>query len=257
MGILAAPDCPRLPLVVPRFRVRTVDKMLEGPESGIIPLGIVYGAFSAGCPKNFRTPSCLSSALMTAGGSVKKTSAALLAASILLAGCSGDTKPDPSSSSTSGSSPATTTPTPTTASPTTASVPPAGAAHTKAGAEAFSRYFFNQVNRAWSTPNPTTLDGLYAPTCTTCAAIRGSAADYESKGQRYRDTPLTGISASSLTNATGATTQVRVTATQEASAIVDRNGKVVEAVPRTPSTFVLTLTWVTGGWKVTLMQVRA
>ena len=197
---------------------------------------------------------------------MKRTSVGLLAvpfaASMLLAGCGGDAKPDASPSSTTAPSPTTSTPAPSSPSATsivttTASVPPVGTAHTKTGAEAFSRYFFEQVNKAWSTPNPTALDGLYGPTCTTCAAIRGSAASYESKGQRYRDTPLTGVSASSLTEAAGATTQVRVTATQEASAVVDRDGKVVEAVPRTPSTFVLSLTWVGGGWQVSLMQVRA
>ena len=194
---------------------------------------------------------------------MKKTSAGLLAvplaASMLLSGCGGDPNPDVSPSRTTAPSPTTSTTAPTTAShsPTTASVPAVGTAHTKTGAEAFSRYFIEQVNRAWSTPNPTALDGLYGPTCTTCAAIRGSAASYESKGQRYRDTPLTGVSASSLTEASGATTQVRVTATQETSAVVDRDGKVVEAVPRTPSTFVLSLTWVGGGWQVSLMQVRA
>jgi len=128
---------------------------------------------------------------------------------------------------------------------------------TKAGAEAYSAQFFAQINRAWKTPDPTALDGLYSPTCTTCAAIRGSATDYKSKGQRYRDTPLTQISVRSLTKATGTTTQVRVTAMQEASAVIDQAGKVVEKVPRTPSTFVLTLTWVSGGWQVSLMQVRA
>ena len=196
---------------------------------------------------------------------MKKISAALLAvplaASMLLTGCGGGTKPSASPSSTATSpTTAVATPTPTkSASPTStaASVPPVRAARTKAGAEAFSLQFFQLINQAWMTPNPKTLDGLYTQSCTTCAAIHGSAADYKSKGQRYRDTPLTHISARSLNKATGATTQVRVTATQEASAIVDRSGKVVESVPRTPSAFVLTLTWISGGWQVSLMQVRA
>jgi hypothetical protein len=194
--------------------------------------------------------------------SVKKTSAALVAvplvASMLLAACGGDAKPGASSSSTSTSSPTATAP-PTTASSTTSdpNIPVAARAHTPAGAEAFVRYFFAQVNLAWSTPNPAALDGLYTPTCTTCTAIRGSAADYKAKGLRYRDTPLTRISPSSVTAATGATARVNATAMQEASAVVDRDGKVVEAVPRTPSTFDLTLTWVRGGWQVSLMQVQA
>jgi len=191
---------------------------------------------------------------------VKKTSAALMAvpvaASLLLAACGGDAKPGASSSSTSTSSPTTTAP-PTVSPTTDPNIPLAARAHTPAGAEAFVRYFFDQVNLAWSTPNPTAVDGLYAPTCTTCTAIRGTAADYKAKGLHYRDTPLTRISPTSVTAATGATTQVKTTAMQEASAVVDRNGKVVEAVPQTPSTFDLTLTWIGGGWQVSLMQVHA
>jgi hypothetical protein len=210
---------------LPGARFLAVDKMLERVKSGIMR-------------------------------SVKRTSAALvavpLAASMLLAGCSGDAKPDASSPSTSTSSPTTTAPT-----TTDPNIPVAARAHTPTGAEAFVRYFFDQVNLAWATPKPTALDGLYAPTCTTCTAIRGSAADYKAKGLRYRDTPLTRISPTSVTAATGATTRVNATAMQEASAVVDRDGKVVEAVPRTPSTFDLTLTWVGGGWQVSLMQVHA
>lgn len=198
---------------------------------------------------------------MTVGGTVKRTPVAILAASILLSACGGGAKPDPSASSslptTSASAP-TVSVSPTTAGPTSdPNIPAAARAHTPAGAEAFVRYFFDQVNLAWATPNPTALDGLYAPTCTTCTAIRGSAADYKAKGLRYRDTPLTRISPASVTSATGATTRVNATAMQEASAVVDRDGKVVEAVPRTPSTFDLTLTWVGGGWQVSLMQVHA
>lgn len=178
--------------------------------------------------------------------------AASMAATMLLAGCGGDPKPDPSATTDT----ATTTASPRSAAPTASASPTLGAAHTKAGAQAFSVHFFQQVNRAWSTPDPTSLDGLYTRACKTCAAIRGSAADYKSRELRYRDTPLTGISSISLTDAVGGTTRVRVTAAQKASAIVDRNGKVVESVPRTASTFLLTLTWVRQSWQVSLMQAE-
>jgi hypothetical protein len=190
---------------------------------------------------------------------VKKTSAALLAvplaASLLLTACGGDTKPGTSPPTTTSTPSAATSPT-TTALKTDPNIPAAARAHTPAGAEAFTQYFFQQVNKAWSTPDPTSLDGLFAPTCTTCVGIRGSAASYQLKGQRYRGHPLTDVSVESLTGAVGANTHVRVTAMQQASAVVDRSDKVVEAVPRTPSTFDMTLTWVRRSWRVSLMQVR-
>jgi hypothetical protein len=205
--------------------------MLEGPESGIIPLGIVYGAFSAGCPKNFRTPSCLSSALMTAGGSVKKTSAALLAASILLAGCSGDTKPDPSSSSTTGSSPATTTPAPTTASPTTASptpdpnIPAAARAHTPAGAEAFVRYFIERLNIAWTAPRAGILSPLCQASSKACAAYEKTAARLTTQRHHYDGPPVTIGFVGALDSASLNHLDVVANVVQERRSEIDAAGK--------------------------------
>ena len=96
-----------------------------------------------------------------AGNAVKRASAALmalpLAASVLLAGCGGDSQPQASPSSNIGSSPTTTAPPTTTASPTSPAsrapdpnIPASARAHTPAGAEAFVRYFYKQVNIAGS-----------------------------------------------------------------------------------------------------------
>ncbi len=103
------------------------------------------------------------------GGMVKRLLAALVAgttAAALLAGCGGGDAPPaaspPSGTTTSpASASASPTPSPTTppatsatASPTTTSrpvaMPPAAKAHTKAGAEAFVRAYFAEVNRAWT-----------------------------------------------------------------------------------------------------------
>ena len=115
---------------------------------------------------------------------MKKTSAALLAASILLAGCGGDAKPDPSSSSTTGSAPTTTTAAPTTsASPTTASpttdpnIPAAARAHTPAGAEAFVRYFYRAAEHRLDPPARRDLVPALPslPSCKTCTAFEKTA----------------------------------------------------------------------------------
>jgi len=80
-----------------------------------------------------------------------------LAVSMLLAGCGGDSKPEALSSSNIGSSPTTTAAPTTSASPTSKAnqatdpnIPAAARAHTPAGAEAFVRYFYKQVNIAGS-----------------------------------------------------------------------------------------------------------
>ena len=94
---------------------------------------------------------------MRFGCTAKRFSAGLLAvplaAALLLAGCGGDVKPDASATSTPTSS-SPTSPTITTAPPTTAvptadpNIPAAARAHTPAGAAAFVRYFYEQLNVA-------------------------------------------------------------------------------------------------------------
>ena len=132
----------------------------------------VGGTPLSGCPTSLRTSSCPRSARSTvgddtvggtvqlgkrseAGRSVRQSLAALVAvplgASMVLAGCGGDTKPLASSpTSTSSSSTSTAATSTTSASPTTAvapadpDIPAAARAHTNAGAEAFVRYFIQR-----------------------------------------------------------------------------------------------------------------
>ena len=262
MGTLVAPDCPGLAPVVPSTgSVRVVDKMLEGPESGIIPLGIVYGAFSAGCPKNLRASSCPRSALMTAGGTVKRTSAALLAASMLLAGCGGDTKPDASTPSTIRSSPTTPVPTTTSASPTTASpatdpnIPAAARAHTPAGAAAFVKYFYGQLNVAWGQPRAGLLAPLSLPDCKTCSTLEDTAADMVAKHQRMRgDTARIDSVDPGATESNGDQSVV-VTGGQLATSVVDSNGQKVRDIPADRIRFLATTRWTESGWRVSEIKV--
>lgn len=122
---------------------------------------------------------------------MKKISAALLAASMLLAGCGGDAKPDPSSSSTSGSSPTTTTPAPTNSVTTDPNIPAAARANTPAGAEAFVRYFIERWNVAWTDPRAGILTPLCQASSKACAAYERTAARLTREGHRYNGNPVT------------------------------------------------------------------
>jgi len=121
-----------------------------------------------------------------------------LAASLLLAGCGGDSKPQASSSSNIGSSPTATAPPTTTASPTSKAgqatdpnIPAAARAHTPAGAEAFVHYFIERWNVAWTGPR----SGILAPLCQSssnaCTALEKSAARLTKAGHRYDGNPVT------------------------------------------------------------------
>ena len=200
---------------------------------------------------------------------MKRTSAGLLAvplaASILLAGCGGDPKPDASPSrttTTTASSP--TTPAPTTtasASPTTTAgpttdpnIPAAARANTAAGAEAFTRYFFEQLNRSWSTADPTLLPPLSEPGCKTCGAFTASAASFRSKNQHYKGEFFSVTSIGALGEGLKGQ-EVVVVGKQEPGAIVDQAGRVIETSVAQAGKFVMSLRWTGSGWKAVELQV--
>jgi len=193
---------------------------------------------------------------MTVGGTVKRTPVAILAASILLAACGGGAKPDASSTS---SSPTTSTSTPTVSvSPTTASptadpnIPAAARAHTPAGAAAFVRYFYSQLNIAWSKPQAGLISGLSANTCKTCAALEGTAADLVAKRQHYRGEILAVKTIGSISES-----EVLVVGEQPIGAVVDINGAVVKSGTKAQLLkFVVTVAWSPESWRVQEIRVR-
>jgi hypothetical protein len=205
---------------------------------------------------------------MNVGGTVKKPSAALLAlplaASMLLAGCGGDAKPDPSSSSTTGSAPTTTAPSPTTsASPTTASpaidpnIPAAARAHTPAGAEAFVRYFYAQVNASWTKPSAGLISALSSPGCKSCAALEATAADLIKKKQHYDGAPVTIVSIGGLGESSPGHPEVVVNFIQEQRNVIDASGHVALTDQRKQGKFVATLGWSDRGWSVATVKSLA
>jgi hypothetical protein len=187
---------------------------------------------------------------------VKKTPVAILAASILLSACSGGAKPDPSSST---SSPTTTTSAPTASvAPTTAgptidpNIPAAARAHTPSGAEAFVRYFYSQLNTAWSKPQAGLISGLSAKTCKTCAALEGTAADLAATGRHYRGEVLAVATIGSISES-----EVLVVGVQPIGSVVDSKGAVVKSGTKVqPLKFVVTVEWPAQGWLVQEIRVR-
>ena len=183
-----------------------------------------------------------------------------LAAAILLSGCGGDAKPGATPSSTPAASPTTSSPatsSPVTSSPATdPNIPAAARAHTPAGAEAFVRYFYSQLNRSWSTADPTLLPLLSESDCKTCAAFTSSAASFRSKNQHYNG-ELFSVSSISSIGMGPKGQEVLVIGKQQPGEIVDQAGKVVETAVAQAGKFVISLRWTGSGWKVVELQVKA
>src|SRR5665647_2488666 len=214
------------------------------------PLGVsgLSGSRAATCGQNARTSPIGHNA------TVKKTSAALMAvpvaASLLLAACGGDAKPGASASSTSTSSPTTTAP-PTVSPTTDPNIPLAARAHTPAGAAAFTKYFFAQLNVAFGQPKTGLVSALSDPTCKTCLALEGTAADLTSKRQHYRGDAFALERVGSIGES-----EVLVVGTQPPGAVVDINGSVVKSrTEAQPIKFSVTVSWFSQGWRIREIRV--
>ena len=193
---------------------------------------------------------------------MKKTSAALLAvplaASLLLSGCSGDPKPGASSSSTArptstptASATPTASPTVSPIRPTDPNIPAGARAHTPAGAEAFVRYFYSQLNVAWSKPQAGLISSMSDSTCKTCTALEGSASDLSSKHQHYRGDVFSVGTVGSLGHS-----QLLVVGQQPAGSVIDINGSVVKSRAQAQkSKFIVTVAWSSLGWRINEMKV--
>src|SRR5918993_149978 len=111
-----------------------------------------------------------------------------LLVTLLLSGCQAEETPSagPSPSASSGSpsaSPASTSPSPS-ASPSS-EIPAAAREKSETGAEAFTRFFFDQVNVAWTEPRPGLIGSLSDPDCQFCAKTEDRAAELERAEERY------------------------------------------------------------------------
>lgn len=201
-----------------------------------------------------------------AGNAVKKTSAALLAvplaASMLLAGCGGDSNPDASRSSTASSSPTTTSAPTTSVSPTATvtptidpNIPAAARAQTPAGAEAFTKYFFERLNVAWTGPRAGILSPLCQASSKACAAYEKTAARLTKEGHRYDGNPLTMKFIGVLDATNPNKYDVLVNLVQERRREIDAAGKTIVTDKRKTFRVNVELAFTDRAWSVAKMQI--
>lgn len=178
------------------------------------------------------------------------TAAALTAAG-LLTGCSGATTsarttathelPPTASGTTAGSAttpPTSATPTTAPAAPsspaTTTPIPAAARAHTPEGAEAFTRYFIDQVNVAWTTPRTGLISALSLTTCKSCAGLERTAARLKSQQHRFAALPIMVHSVAYEGDTDKGFAVVRIAGSQQTSNVVSKDGRVVSSQSQEP-----------------------
>lgn len=165
---------------------------------------------------------------------------------------------------TSGAPATTSAPTPSATASTPpsstypADVPAEARANTLAGAAAFARYFFAQVNMAYTKPKAGLIPPLATSECKSCAAFEDTASGYVAAGQHY-DRPA--LEVLEVTAAAGVPAeqpgkQALDVALHQLPAKVMSSSGVVDTIKEQQGVMVVWLSHGDEGWRVTSIKVR-
>ena len=183
--------------------------------------------------------------MVRAGGLV--AGAAL--AGLVLAGCGGsgsDRGTTPSASTVTSASSSASIADPS-ASPSY-SVPPEAQVQTEAGAVAFVTFYFEQVNKAWMTPDSTLLPPLTESGCKSCDSLQEHAVDLAAKDQHTTTAAVRVASATPRVGAPAGQQFVTIQLDQLGATTIDSSGAVVDADPVQSLKREVVLVWEGGRW---------
>lgn len=177
----------------------------------------------------------------------------MVSAALALTGCGGDDAPPersqaPARSSSATASPGTTTATPTVAPPT---LPAAAQTPDAAGAEAFTRYFWQLTDFAFNTGLTEGLETNSRPECAACSETVKNIREVYSQGQSISGgtTSLREVVATPADPEAGL--EVRAIFSQEAFDVVDTEGALLQQNPATDEFLMLMVVrWDGSAWRV-------
>ncbi|WP_457253099.1 DUF6318 family protein [Pedococcus sp. P5_B7] len=148
------------------------------------------------------------------------------------------------------SSPPTTTTTSTITTSAAVQIPEAARAHTKAGAEAFVRFFVEQSNVASMTADISILPALSDPSCKSCGALQGAVAELKAKGRHYATEPVSVSRVKAIDGAPAGQQFVRLQLVQNLADVVDASGTKVSTDPEAKLARTTSLKWMGDKWLV-------
>ena len=165
------------------------------------------------------------------------------------------------SSQSSGSTPSsavpTTSPSNSAALPYPTDVPAEARANTEAGAIAFARHFFAQLNKAYTTPRAGLIAPLSTSTCKSCAAYEEHASTYITQHAHYNMDALQVKSASVSSDTDPAATLVLDVAIRQLPArLINAQGATVEEYDDQQATLVLYVVRSGDKWLANSVKVR-
>lgn len=164
--------------------------------------------------------------------------------------------PPTAASTTTSAKPPTTTSTPSPTSsedPVNAKIPKAARAHTQEGAEAFARFYMEQVNKGFTEADPSSLEGLGAPSCETCSSFFESTKDLKARGHHHKGLSIS-VDGALANSYTPKKAIVQLFVTQHSVPVVDRRGKEVDHTKAGEGIFLATLSF-GNRWVIERIQV--
>jgi hypothetical protein len=126
----------------------------------------------------------------------------------------------------------------------------AARAHTDAGAEAFVRFYIDQLNLAWTTPSVDLVSVLSEPDCVSCASLEATAKELVDKGRRYLSAPASVRSAAAFGGAPAGQQLVHLVMEQHKVDVIDAEGAIVSTDPPRVFTRSVVLKWRAEAWHV-------
>jgi hypothetical protein len=189
--------------------------------------------------------------------------AALLVVALVVGGCSSGAQgaPEPDG----GTQPSVTSSAPSATPSSTAQatmddvalsrIPKAARAHTPQGAEAFARFYLEQVNKAWMAPDPELIRPYALESCKTCANYLKTAEWLLERTLRYNGSPMTlGVSIVAPESRKDHMF-VEMPANQEHRKILRSDGSVEETLPKRLAGAQVELEWNSGAWRIIEVRV--
>ena len=184
--------------------------------------------------------------------------AGLVAAALVVGGCSsgaqGAPGPDAGTPPPSTSSAPSLSPSPTGVATldaiARARIPKAARGHTPQGAEAFARFYLEQVNKAWMAPDPELIRPYALDACKTCANYVGTAKWLREGRLRYEGVPSTLGSSGVVSRSDTDDVVVQVAQVQEPGRILRQDGSLEQQLHKTASLLDVRLTWDQAAWRI-------
>jgi Family of unknown function (DUF6318) len=176
----------------------------------------------------------------------------------VLGGCQSGAMPTASGSGTASTSATTGSPSPSSSpSPSTSpsvEIPAAAREKSDKGAEAFVRYFFDQVNVAWTTPRAGLIAAVSDGGCQFCSTTEGAADALTKARQKYLEDPVTVRGVDPLAGAPEGQKYLYVDMIQNRVDIVDADGKVVTTDKKKTLPSNVAVIWAKDSWRMLAVE---